>query len=95
MLQTRGDEFKTLGMISWHLRRALLAKELLAAGRPQREAVPRMPPPQRNAFLAMLDRRPAAAFHRDFRLLIRADLAMKSGTDPASALQQLVVGLCS
>lgn len=95
MLQTRGDEFKTLGMISWHLRRALLAKELLAAGRPERQALPRIPTAQRSGFLAMLKRRSLASFHRDFRRLIRADLAMKSGTSPAVALQQLVVRLCS
>jgi len=95
MLQVRGDEFKTLGMLGWHLRRAVAAKEQLDAGRPQREAVPRMPSSQRNAFLTMLRRRPLPAFRRDFRRLIRADLAMKSGADPAAALQELVVGLCS
>jgi DNA polymerase-3 subunit delta len=95
MLRARGDEFKTLGMIGWHLRRAMLAKENLDAGQPPRQAVPRMPPQQADAFLAMLNRRPLSAFHNDFRRLIRADLAMKSGTDPAAALQELVVALCS
>jgi DNA polymerase-3 subunit delta len=95
MLQGAGDEFKTLGMIAWHLRRAALAKELLAAGQNDREAVPPMPYQQRAAFLAMLRRRPLSAFRNDFRRLIRADLAMKSGATPAAALQELVVGLCS
>ena len=95
MLQTRGDEFRTLGMIAWHLRRAIRAKGLLDAGRSQQEALPKLPYPVRNAFLAMLRRRPLAAFQRDFRRLIRADLAMKSGTTPPAALQELIVGLCS
>jgi len=95
MLRTRGDEFKTLGLIAWHLRRALLAKELLEAGQPPRQALPRMPPQQRNAFLAMLHRRPLSAFHLDCRRLIRTDLAMKSGTKPPAALQELVMALCS
>ena len=95
MLRSRGDEFKTLGMIGWHLRRALLAREQLAAGTPERQALPRMPYPQQQAFLAMLKRRPLSAFQNDFRRLIRADLAMKSGTEPVAALQDLVVGLCS
>ncbi|HUS91107.1 MAG TPA: DNA polymerase III subunit delta [Phycisphaerae bacterium] len=95
MLQTRGDEFKTLGMIAWHLRRATMAKESLLAGLGERQAVPNMPPGPARAFLAMLKRRPLSAFHEDFRRLIRADLAMKSGTRPPAALQELVVGLCS
>ena len=95
MLQSRGDEFKTLGMIAWHLRRAMMAKEQLDAGLPANRALPKMPPQQRQAFGAMLRRRSLAAFRNDFRLLIRTDLAMKSGTKPAAALQDLVVGLCS
>jgi DNA polymerase-3 subunit delta len=95
MIQTRGDELRTLGAIGWHLRRAMRAKELLDAGQPHYEAVPRMPPKPRAEFLAMLHRRPLAAFQRDFRSLIRADLAMKSGTPAAAALQELVISLCS
>lgn len=95
MLHVRGDEFKTLGMIGWHLRRAMLAKENLDAGQSPREALPKMPYQQADAFLAMLKRRPLSAFQNDFRRLIRADLAMKSGTDPTAALQELVVALCS
>lgn len=95
MLRSRGDEFKTLGMIAWHLRRAMLAKELLEAGRPAREALPKMPPHASRDFLSMLNRRSLSAFQLDCRRLIRADLAMKSGTPPQAALQELVVALCS
>lgn len=94
MVRTRGDEFRTLGLIAWHLRRALAAKEQLAAGVNPAQALPRMPTKPRNDLLAMLKRRSLRAFHDDFRKLIRADLAMKSGTAPAAALQELVVQLC-
>jgi len=95
MLQTRGEEFRTLGMIGWHLRRATLAKEKLLAGESPGRALPRLPRAQARAFESMLRRRPLAAFREDFRRLIRADLAMKSGTSPAGAMRELVVGLCS
>jgi DNA polymerase-3 subunit delta len=95
MLRARGDEFRTLGMIAWHLRRALQAKELLTAGRPAQQALPRMPSAPRAALLALLKRRPLSAFREDFRQLIRADLAMKSGTAPPAAMRDLVVALCS
>ena len=94
MLRTRGDEFKTLGLIAWHLRRAMTAKEKLAAGADPRAALPNMPYQPQKAFMAMLQRRSLRAFHDDFRKLIRADLAMKSGTEPRAALQELVVQLC-
>lgn len=94
MLRTRGDEFKTLGLIAWHLRRAMTAKEKLAAGADLYAALPNMPPGPRKDFMAMLQRRSLRTFHDDFRKLIRADLAMKSGTEPRAALQELVVQLC-
>jgi len=94
MLRTRGDEFKTLGLIAWHLRRAMSAKEQTAAGANPYTALPNMPPGPRKDFMAMLQRRSLRAFHDDFRKLIRADLAMKSGTKPSAALQELVVQLC-
>ena len=53
-----------------------------------------MPYAQQNAFAAMLKRRPLRAFHDDFRKLIRADLAIKSGTEPTAAMQELVGQLC-
>jgi DNA polymerase-3 subunit delta len=94
MLRTRGDEFKTLGLIAWHLRRAMTAKEKIAAGAKARQVLPNMPYEPQRAFMAMLQRRSLRAFHDDFRKLIRADLAMKSGTEPRAALQELVVQLC-
>jgi DNA polymerase III delta subunit len=45
--------------------------------------------------LDLLRRRSAASLAADFRRLLRADLAMKSGADPQTALTELVVGLCT
>jgi DNA polymerase-3 subunit delta len=95
MLRVRGDEFRTLGAVAWHLRRALLAQRQIASGVSPRQAVPRMPDPQREAFLQMLGRRGLAVLQADFRRMIQADLAMKSGAEPKAALQELLVALCT
>jgi len=89
------DVFKTLGSIRWHLRRVLAAQQLIDGGASPAKAVPWMPPPQKAAFAAMLKRRPLSTLQKDFRWLLQADLAIKSGTDGATALQKLVVELCS
>ena len=91
-LRIRGAEFQALGSIAWHLRRALQAQqEMIAVGKPNL----RMPYDQRNAFIAMLKRRGQAKLQADMRSLIAADLGMKSGQNPKSALQELVMSLCS
>ena len=91
-LRIRGAEFQALGSIAWHLRRALQAQqEITAGGKPNL----RMPYNQRNAFLAMLNRRGQVKLQADMRSLIAADLGMKSGLNPKSALQELVMSLCS
>ena len=90
-LTRRGEEFKILGLIAWHLRRALAASQQLAAGQHPKL---RMPPQQRSAFLEMVRRRRPAAIQDDFRKLLAADLAMKTGTNATAALQELLVGLC-
>jgi len=95
ILSTRGQEFAALGSIAWHLRRAMAAQQLIRSGTPATRAVPQMPLPHRNAFLAMLKRRSLEALRKDFGRLIRTDLAMKSGADPLGALQMLLVQLCS
>lgn len=92
MITRRGDELKTLGMIGWHLRRSLQAGQDLAAGRPISF---RMPYPAKQALDRMLRRRGRRKLQQDFRRLIRTDLAIKSGADPAGAIQELVVELCS
>ncbi|MHC4982349.1 MAG: DNA polymerase III subunit delta [Planctomycetota bacterium] len=92
MLVIRGDEFKTLGMIAWHLRRALKAHRQIESGG---KLDTRLPSSQVGPFREMLRRRGVGKLHEDFRKLLRADLAMKSGAEPTAALQELVVGLCS
>lgn len=95
MLVARGDEFLVLGLLAGHLRRALKGQQLAAAGKNPLDALnPRTPHSAKNAFGAMLSRRPLTAIEADFRRLIRADLGMKSGLKPAAALQELVVHLC-
>ena len=97
LLAVRGEEFRTLGLIGWHLRRALQVQQAIHAGAAPQQAVGkiRMPQHQRGAWLAFLQRRPLRALQNDFRRLLRADLAMKSGSTPKAALQELVVALCS
>ena len=94
MTTQRGEEFKALGMIVWHLRRALGAQQNLQAGMPPQRALPKMPYDVQAGFLAYLKRRPLEKLQQDFRRLIAADLAMKSGTTAQSALTELVVQLC-
>jgi DNA polymerase-3 subunit delta len=95
MFTKRGEEFKTIGLIAWHLRRVLAAKQLVQSGVAPEKATPFMPYEQRNAFAKMLRTRSRGKLLNDFRRLIKADLAMKSGADALAALQELVVGLCS
>ncbi len=91
----RGEEFKTLGMVVWHLKRALGAQQNIAAGMPPQRALPRMPYDAQAAFMGYLKRRPIEKLQQDFRRMIAADLAMKSGATPQSALTELVVQLCT
>jgi len=91
-LVARGDEFRLLGQIAWHLRRALAAAQDLAAGRTPSL---RMPYPLQRPFLDMVRRRGPRRLQADFRRLIAADLALKSGATAQAAMQQLVVSLCT
>jgi len=95
MLTARGAEFRILGQIAWHLRRALQGRQLAEAGdSPAKALSQRTPPAARKAFLAMVSRRSLQKLHADFRCLIGADLAMKSGADPQGTMQELVAELC-
>jgi len=96
MLVAKGEEFRALGMIASHLRKSLLAQQLRSTGKsPDAVLPPRIPPDAKNAFLAMLVRRPLRKLQADFRRLLKADLGMKSGADPLGTMQELVVALCS
>ncbi len=96
MLVSRGDEFRAIGSIAWHLRKVMQAQQLIQGGCDPHTALQKSRVfYMRNEFRSLLNRRSPAALQRDFRKLLAADLAMKSGANPTAALQQLVVTLCS
>ena len=94
MMGGRGEEFRIVGTIAWHLRRVMGAQQLAAHGQ-RPDAALRMPYRQKQTILALLKRRSLSALAADFRRLAAADIAMKTSADPAACLQQLVVQLCS
>jgi DNA polymerase-3 subunit delta len=94
MLQSRGEEFRVLGSLAWHLRRGLASGQKLRAGQPPDKALPGMPAQEKQAFLEMIRRRGPSGLMRDLRRLLRADLAMKTGADPVATLHDVVAGLC-
>ncbi len=96
MLQARGDEFKALGLLRWHLHKALAVAEGIAAGRrgDQVAADNKVPRFLARDFAAMVQGRGQAGIQRDMRRLLTADLAMKTGAEPKAAMRDLVVGLC-
>lgn len=91
----RGEEFRALGTITWHLRRAMRVQQAMAQGAHPAGACKdaRVFAAQRE-FLDMLKRRPPRMLHRDVRKALSADLAMKTGADAMLTLQTLVVDLC-
>jgi DNA polymerase III delta subunit len=95
MLTTRGEEFKVMGMLAWHLRKMLAAARQARSGGSPEQALGRMPYRQKQAAMALLRRRGVDALRRDFRALLETDLAMKSGTPATAALQTLLVRLCN
>jgi DNA polymerase-3 subunit delta len=97
MLATRGEEFRALGMIGWHLRKSLRAADMYArgAGPGQICSELKIPRFQQQALTGLLKRRSVGQFHEDFRRLLRADLAMKTGAGASAAMRDLVVALCS
>jgi DNA polymerase-3 subunit delta len=96
LLTQPGEEFRVLGLIGWHLRRVLKAKQMLIAGRREADvfSTVRVFGPGQTAMRRILQQRSIGQIGRDFRELIRTDLAMKTGRDAKAALQRLVVALC-
>ena len=95
-MTTRGAEFALLGQLAWHLRRALQVQQAIETGANEYSAMKsaRVFYGQRE-FLAMLRRRPRKKLQQDMRKLIAADLNMKSGSHPKTAMQQLIIELCT
>lgn len=96
MLTQRGEEYRTLGLIAWHLRRVLKAKYMRMAGQKDFDifSALRVHSVGQEPFRRLLARRSLQKICEDFRQLIRADLAIKTGREPKAALQRLVVALC-
>lgn len=96
MLNVKGDEFKVAGLLASHLRRMLKCQQQVVAGMSVDAVLPRnLPPNARTQIMDLLKRRPLSRMQQDFRRLIATDLAMKSGQTAATALQDLVVALCT
>lgn len=95
-LATAGEEYRLLGLLGWHLRRVLKAKHLLVAGMSEHQVFDavRVFGLGQSLLRRLLARKSLDQIAEDFRLLIRADLAMKTGRDGKATLQSLVVGLC-
>ena len=95
-MTTRGAEFALLGQLAWHLRRALQVQQQVEQGANEFSAMKsaRVFYGQRE-FAAMLKRRPRKKLQQDMRKLIAADLNMKSGAQSKSAMQQLIIELCT
>jgi DNA polymerase-3 subunit delta len=96
VLVQSGEEYRLLGMLGWHLRRVLKAKHLIAAGRGEYQAFQeaKVFGPGQSLMRRLLARKSLDQIAEDFRKLIRADLAIKTGRDGKATLQSLVVSLC-
>jgi DNA polymerase III subunit delta len=95
-LTQSGQEYRLLGLLGWHLRRALKAKHMQQAGLGEAEIFRTLKifGQGQSALRRLLSRRGLEQMCGDFRRLIQADLAMKTGTDTKAALQSLIVSLC-
>ena len=93
-LTRKGLEFKALGGIGWHLRVAIAAQTLRQSGQDPGKAL-RVPYEARQAYLMLLKRRSLKKLQADFRRVLAADLAMKSGGEPRAVMQELVIALCA
>jgi len=84
-----------LGQIAWNHRRLLEARQRLDSGESIQQVVPRnLPYVAQQAMTAFLRARSLGDIEQDFRWILRADLAIKSGADVTATLQQLLVRLC-
>lgn len=95
-LTQSGEQFRLLGQLAWHLRRALRAQQAIQTGASPAGACKKVGVSfGQRQFIQMLNRRPLDALQKDFRKLLAADLAMKTGSEPEATLSELVVALCT
>ena len=94
-LTRRGTEFLVIGQIGSYLRRVIKAQAVRSSGGdPASILPPNIPAAARKAFLDLLVRRPMPKLRSDFRRLLAADLALKSGAEAKATLQELLLALC-
>jgi DNA polymerase-3 subunit delta len=95
-LQNGTHEGQVLALLAWQFRRLWNAKKLLGAGIPLNEVQTQLKLRGRNAtlFMGQLRQFTEEDLRRNHRLLLDADIASKSGTDPEMALEELIIKLC-
>ncbi|MDP6111844.1 MAG: DNA polymerase III subunit delta [Planctomycetota bacterium] len=95
-LQNGTHEGQVLALLAWQFRRLWTAQKLLASGIPPLEVQSQLKLRGRNAtlFMGQLRQFTEQDLRRNHRLLLEADVASKSGTDPEMAVEQLIVKLC-
>lgn len=93
-MSVRGAEFGLLGQVRWNVQRSLQAQQRISGGENPQAVFRSLRIFKDREFAAYLRRRGLAGLQGDMKKLIQADLAMKSGTEPKAAMQELIVALC-
>jgi len=93
-MSVRGAEFGLLGQLRWNVQRSLQAQQRIGGGENPQSVFRSLRIFKDREFSAYLRRRGLGGLQGDMKKLIQADLAMKSGTAPKAAMQQLIVALC-
>ncbi|MDA0836543.1 MAG: DNA polymerase III subunit delta [Planctomycetota bacterium] len=95
-LQNGTHEGQVLALLAWQFRRLWNAKKLLGAGIAPNEVQSQLKLRGQNAtlFMGQLRQFTEQDLRRNHRLLLDADIATKSGTDPEMAVEQLIIKLC-
>lgn len=81
MITRRGEEFKVLGALGWQVRQQMSGRGSWGGYRPPQPAGRANP-------------LPALSPRKSMRLLLEADISLKSGADPDTTMELLVVRLC-
>ncbi|HNX27268.1 MAG TPA: DNA polymerase III subunit delta [Phycisphaerae bacterium] len=94
-MAVRGAEFGLLGQLRWNIQRSLQAQQRISGGENQQAVFRSLRIFKDREFAAYLRRRGLQGLQGDMKKLLQADLSMKSGTEPKTAMQQLIVALCN
>lgn len=93
-MAVRGAEFGLLGQLRWNVQRSLQAQQRIGGGENPQAVFRSLRIFKDREFSTYLRRRGLRGLQGDMKKLLQADLAMKSGTEPKAAMQQLIVALC-